>query len=378
MPGVGHGEHVRLGEVELAVDLVVELVARSADALAERVAALDHEAGDDAVEDDAVVQRVARLLAGGGVRPLDLAGREADEVLDGLRGVVAVEVDLDGAVVGVEGRDCGVNRHALILSRVDSSSRHEGFRLPPRFQPFRWQDGGVRCTTMEVEMSLSRKRRKELKRLRSSAEELWGNQQDVLEHANAVAREASRQLGHLTREEVVPRVRTGYESYVRPGVEQAQGPRTVRRRLAGAHARQRARLGARDRRHRQRRPRPSRGRARLAARRRRGQAEEGPASAPTSRSAPASSPRPASRTPCGRRSAPTTSCGSPTTSPMPSTHDRPRRRPSDRRRRRHRRTQAICLALVNATAPAVPAGPSSSSVRSVVAVPSGAATRCQH
>ena len=72
-------------------------------------------------------------------------------------------------------------------------------------------------------MSLSRKRRKELKRLRSSAEELWGNQQNVLEHANAVAREASRQLGHLTREEVAPRVRTGYESYVRPGVEQAKG-----------------------------------------------------------------------------------------------------------------------------------------------------------
>ncbi|WP_026378547.1 hypothetical protein [Agromyces italicus] len=70
-------------------------------------------------------------------------------------------------------------------------------------------------------MSLSRKRRKELKRLQSSAEDLWGDQQHVLEHANAVAREASRQLGHLTREEVVPRVRTGYESYVRPGVEQA-------------------------------------------------------------------------------------------------------------------------------------------------------------
>jgi hypothetical protein len=74
---------------------------------------------------------------------------------------------------------------------------------------------------MEVEMSLSRKRRKELKRLQSSAEELWGDQQHVLEHANAIAREASRQLGHITREEVVPRVRTGYESYVRPGMEQA-------------------------------------------------------------------------------------------------------------------------------------------------------------
>ncbi|WP_127791746.1 hypothetical protein [Agromyces sp. LHK192] len=72
-------------------------------------------------------------------------------------------------------------------------------------------------------MSLSRKRKKELKRLRASAEDLWGNQQVVLDHANSVAREASRQLGHLTREEVVPRVRTGYETYVRPGFEQAKG-----------------------------------------------------------------------------------------------------------------------------------------------------------
>lgn len=68
-------------------------------------------------------------------------------------------------------------------------------------------------------MSLSRKRKKELKRLRSSAEELWGNQQHVLDHANSVAREASRQLGALTREEVAPRVRDGYQSYVQPGVD---------------------------------------------------------------------------------------------------------------------------------------------------------------
>ncbi|WP_344371230.1 hypothetical protein [Agromyces tropicus] len=71
-------------------------------------------------------------------------------------------------------------------------------------------------------MSLSRKRRKELKRLRSSAGELWGNQRDVLDTSRDVAREASRQLNLLTREEVVPRVRTGYESYVRPGVDQAR------------------------------------------------------------------------------------------------------------------------------------------------------------
>src|SRR5680860_799380 len=83
-----------------------------------------------------------------------------------------------------------------------------------------------------VRMSLSRKRRKELDRLRKSADELWSQQQEVLDRANEIAREAARQAGTLTREEVVPRVREGYEHYVRPSLhathEAADG---VRRRL---------------------------------------------------------------------------------------------------------------------------------------------------
>lgn len=71
-------------------------------------------------------------------------------------------------------------------------------------------------------MSLSRKRKKELKRLRKHAEELWGTQQDVLDHAGTVAREAKRQLEHLTREEVAPRVRHGYDTYLRPRIEGAR------------------------------------------------------------------------------------------------------------------------------------------------------------
>ncbi|GAB3127696.1 hypothetical protein [Glaciibacter psychrotolerans] len=83
-------------------------------------------------------------------------------------------------------------------------------------------------------MSLSRKRRKELTKLRKSADELWGHQQQVMDHANAVAREAGRQAGNLTREEVVPRVREGYEHYVLPGVHGAQDlAADVRRRLVG-------------------------------------------------------------------------------------------------------------------------------------------------
>ncbi|TFC48947.1 hypothetical protein E3T26_11245 [Cryobacterium sp. TMT1-21] len=71
-------------------------------------------------------------------------------------------------------------------------------------------------------MSLSRKRRKELTRLRKSADELWNNQQEVLERVNALAREASRQAGVLTREEVVPKVRESYDQIVRPKVQATQ------------------------------------------------------------------------------------------------------------------------------------------------------------
>jgi hypothetical protein len=72
-------------------------------------------------------------------------------------------------------------------------------------------------------MSMSRKRRKELVRLRKSADQLWSHQQEVLDRANTLAREAGRQAGYLTREEVVPRVRDSYEHYLRPSVLASQG-----------------------------------------------------------------------------------------------------------------------------------------------------------
>lgn len=68
-------------------------------------------------------------------------------------------------------------------------------------------------------MSLSRKRKKELKRLKSEANELWHAQQDILDHANHVAREASRQLGAYGREQVVPTVVNTYEHRVQPVVD---------------------------------------------------------------------------------------------------------------------------------------------------------------
>ncbi|HEU0256206.1 MAG TPA: hypothetical protein VFQ96_00035 [Microbacteriaceae bacterium] len=71
-------------------------------------------------------------------------------------------------------------------------------------------------------MSLKSKRAKELRRLRASAEDLWRDQQVLLQKANVVAREAGRQAGNYTREEVAPRLRDGYEQYVRPRVDDAR------------------------------------------------------------------------------------------------------------------------------------------------------------
>jgi hypothetical protein len=74
---------------------------------------------------------------------------------------------------------------------------------------------------MEVQMSLTRKRKKELKRLRNDAEQLWSQQQDVLANANVLAAQARKQAAYYAREEVAPRVRDGYDSYVRPVAQTA-------------------------------------------------------------------------------------------------------------------------------------------------------------
>ncbi len=67
-------------------------------------------------------------------------------------------------------------------------------------------------------MALSRKRQKELKNLKRSAEELWEEQRNALEHASAVLKDARRQAANYAREEVGPRARDAYESRVRPAV----------------------------------------------------------------------------------------------------------------------------------------------------------------
>jgi len=72
--------------------------------------------------------------------------------------------------------------------------------------------------TTEVDMALSRKRQRELKRLKRSAEELWDEQREAIEHASAVLKDARRQAANYAREEVGPRVRDAYDTRLRPAV----------------------------------------------------------------------------------------------------------------------------------------------------------------
>ncbi len=69
-------------------------------------------------------------------------------------------------------------------------------------------------------MSVSRKRKKELRRLQDDANQLWQSQQVLVTHAADVAREAGRQLGNYGREQIAPVVQDTYYRKVAPYVEQ--------------------------------------------------------------------------------------------------------------------------------------------------------------
>lgn len=69
-------------------------------------------------------------------------------------------------------------------------------------------------------VSLSRKRKKELRRLQDDATQLWEAQQVIVGHAADVAREAGRQLGNFGREQVGPVVQDTINRRVAPVVDQ--------------------------------------------------------------------------------------------------------------------------------------------------------------
>ena len=70
-------------------------------------------------------------------------------------------------------------------------------------------------------MSLSRKRKKELRKLQSKINDLWESQQVIVNQAGHAVRDAGRQLGHYSREEVVPTVRGAYSKYAEPVIDRS-------------------------------------------------------------------------------------------------------------------------------------------------------------
>jgi hypothetical protein len=68
-------------------------------------------------------------------------------------------------------------------------------------------------------MSLSRKRKKELRQLQNQAAKLWEAQQVIAGEASGVAREAGRQLGNYHREHVMPAAKDAYGRYAAPYVD---------------------------------------------------------------------------------------------------------------------------------------------------------------
>ncbi|MGO3885290.1 MAG: DNA helicase [Mycetocola sp.] len=81
-------------------------------------------------------------------------------------------------------------------------------------------------------MSLSRKRKKELKQLKKQANKLWNSQQELLNKASDVAQEARAQLGNYSREQLVPAMVNTYESRIQPKVDSgARALSTARRRI---------------------------------------------------------------------------------------------------------------------------------------------------
>lgn len=68
-------------------------------------------------------------------------------------------------------------------------------------------------------MSLSRKRKKELRKLQDQANRLWESQQVLVGEAATVAKEARRQLGNYSREQLMPQAKGTYEKYAAPYVD---------------------------------------------------------------------------------------------------------------------------------------------------------------
>src|SRR5258708_8460695 len=101
--GIGIGETVGTIESEGGRSLILESVARIARTGAGGISTLNHETGDHAVEDGAVIKRNAVLLGvRDGAGPVLGAGGQADEIIDSNRGDLRKQRAMEVASCGVD------------------------------------------------------------------------------------------------------------------------------------------------------------------------------------------------------------------------------------------------------------------------------------
>lgn len=75
-------------------------------------------------------------------------------------------------------------------------------------------------------MGSTKKRQRELVRLKRDAGDVWDEQRAVIDHARAVVKQASRQVSDYARNEVSPRIRKTVDERVKPAV--ASGAKATR------------------------------------------------------------------------------------------------------------------------------------------------------
>src|SRR6266540_4886766 len=153
LPAVGvrstvrHREDAGLVELSAGAEFIGEAVARAARAVAERVAALDHEVLDHAMEHEAVVVRLLHFRLRLRVGPLFRAFGEADEVRHRLRRILLEELHGEVPRAGREMRQHLAGRLLGRLARGDRgrnrqshgkstrSHQHTLHVLSPRLEP---------------------------------------------------------------------------------------------------------------------------------------------------------------------------------------------------------------------------------------------------
>jgi len=74
-------------------------------------------------------------------------------------------------------------------------------------------------------MALSRKRQRELNRLKRDAERLWEEQREAIDHATHVLKDARRQAANYAREEIRPRIDEGFSAARRTATSAASTAR---------------------------------------------------------------------------------------------------------------------------------------------------------